>query len=151
MRTKTMHKTWLISRTHSSKSDGDVTTLQHVSINLNHVSNNACSNQKQETWLISWAQSSKSDVNVTILYFKTYLFNASVIIWARIKYSEHFIGGQRLVRIAPSSLPPHCCSPVTRSFISVEASSEGVILNSKGGCVHPDSVCAEPPSLTAHV
>ena len=36
----------------------------------------------------------------------------------------HVIGGQRLVRIAPPSLPPHHSGPATRDFqssISVEA------------------------------
>ena len=63
--------------------------------------------------------------------------NAPVVIWVKVKevrnnvaiYSRalpriHVIGGQRSVRIAPPSLPPHHSGQATRDFqssISVEA------------------------------
>ena len=67
----------------------------------------------------------------------TFRLNAPVVIRAKVKevqnnvaiYSHalpriHVIGGQRSVRIAPPSLPPHLSGPATRDFqssISVEA------------------------------
>ena len=68
----------------------------------------------------------------------TFRLNAPVVIRAKVKKCEQtlllisallricVIGGQRLVRIAPPSLPPHHSGPATRDFqssISVEALS----------------------------
>ena len=106
-------------------------------------------------WLLSWLLH-KCKLSVTNYSLEnnlpTFRLNAPVVIRAKVKevrtnitiYSHtllriHIIGGQRLVRIAPPSLPPHHSDPAARDFqssILVEALSSG---------------CAGPPSPTAPV
>ena len=92
------------------------------------------------------------------------LFRFRVLYWAKTKEQKwgrtgneasnallriHIIGGQKSVRIAPPSLPPHHCSPVSKDFqssISVEALLQGCHLDAQS-LLHQQLL---PPAMIQH-